>query len=144
VSLQVDNELPLVHAVEHRLTDTWLRLLDNAAKFSGPAASIDVRAKVCGDKVVVEVEDRGAGISRMDLDRIFEPFHQSGRDQLIDKAAGTGLGLTIVRNTVQRLGGRIEVDSELGNGATFRVILPIAKVANELSQAPELHPAVGN
>lgn len=140
VSLHTTDGILLVHAVAHRLTDTWLRLLDNAAKFSGPAAPIEVRAEVRGGKAVVEVEDRGAGISRMDLDRIFEPFHQSGRDQLIDKASGTGLGLTIVRNTVQRLGGRVEVDSELGNGATFRVILPVAKVANEDSPVPALQP----
>ena len=141
VSLHTDGDAPRVLAVAHRLTDTWLRLLDNAAKFSDPTASIDVRAEVRGDAVVVEVEDHGAGISRLDLERIFEPFHQSGRDQLIDKASGTGLGLSIVRNTVQRLGGRVEVDSELGNGATFRVILPIAKVANEDAQVPGLQPA---
>ncbi|MBL8728883.1 MAG: HAMP domain-containing histidine kinase [Planctomycetes bacterium] len=126
VRCDIPPDLPRVTGVEHRLTDIWCRLLDNAHKFSPREAPIELRARHQHGEVVVEVVDRGVGISRLDLLTIFEPFRQVGRDQLTDKANGTGLGLTLVKNTVERHGGRIEVDSELGNGSTFRVRLPIA------------------
>jgi signal transduction histidine kinase len=106
------------------LTDVWGRLLDNAAKFSEAGQPIELRGHRRGNDVVVEVADRGVGVSRVDLARIFEPFCQVGRDQLTDKAHGTGLGLSLAKKTVERHGGRIEVESELGNGATFRVVVP--------------------
>ncbi|MBL8756067.1 MAG: HAMP domain-containing histidine kinase [Planctomycetes bacterium] len=109
-----------------RLQQAWHRLLDNALKFSAVDQPVVVTARVVGVAVVVEFVDRGAGISRLDLDRIFEPFCQVGRDQMVDKAHGTGLGLTLVKATIERLGGRIEVDSELGAGSTFRIALPLA------------------
>jgi signal transduction histidine kinase len=122
-------DLPRVQGVEHRLTDIWCRLLDNAQKFSARGAAIEVRARPEQGAVVIEIVDHGVGISRLDLPNIFEPFRQVGRDQLTDKASGTGLGLTLVKNTVERHAGHIEVDSELGNGSTFRVTLPIAVAA---------------
>ena len=126
--LRIDtaDALPTVRGNAAKLAEVWSRLLDNAVKFSDAGAPIEVHARVHGGEVQVEVVDRGVGISRVDLGRIFEPFCQVGRDQLTDKAHGTGLGLTLVKRAVERHGGRIEVDSELGNGATFRVVLPIA------------------
>lgn len=126
IGLEVAPDLPMVRGVEHRLIDVWCRLLDNAAKFSDRDQPIEVRARQACDEIAVEVTDHGVGISRVELSSIFEPFHQVGRDQMTEKAHGTGLGLTLVKNTVERHGGRIEVDSELGNGATFRVLLPVA------------------
>ncbi|MFM1874024.1 MAG: hypothetical protein RL398_3446 [Planctomycetota bacterium] len=138
VRLQVPADDLCVDAVAHRLTDSWLRLLDNAAKFSAADTPIDVRVRRDGAEVVVEVVDRGVGISRLDLDRVFEPFLQVGRDQLTDKAHGAGLGLSIVRNTVERHGGRIEVDSELGAGTTFVVRLPLVRKADAAGSADRL------
>lgn len=74
--------------------------------------------------MVVEVTDTGAGVPVAELDRIFERFYR------IDKArsralGGTGLGLSLVRNAVDRQGGRVSVDSVLGQGSVFRVVLPV-------------------
>lgn len=124
VRVGVPRDLPCVVGNADRLQETWSRLLDNAAKFSDAGEPIDVRARGSGREVVVEVVDRGVGIARADLERVFEPFCQAGRDQLTEKARGTGLGLTLARNAVVRHGGRIEVESELGRGSTFRVLLP--------------------
>ena len=129
VRLDVAPDLPPVLGVEHRLVDVWGRLLDNAQKFSPRDTAIEVRAWQQHGEVLVEVTDHGVGISRVELASVFEPFRQVGRDQLTDKAVGTGLGLTLVRNTVERLGGTVEVDSELGNGSTFRIAMPAAAVA---------------
>lgn len=123
VRVDVAKDLPPVLGDPARLGEVWCRLIDNAAKFSAEDSPIEVHARWSGE-VVVEVVDQGVGVSRLDLDRIFQPFMQVGRDQMTDKAQGTGLGLTLAKSTIEKHGGRIEVDSELGNGATFRVHLP--------------------
>lgn len=109
-----------------RLTRLWRSLLDNAAKFSDAGAPIVVRVAGTSTSCVVEVEDRGIGIPRDHLGRIFEPFHQGARDILTEKASGLGLGLSLARDIVQRHRGLIDVQSEPGAGSTFRVALPRA------------------
>lgn len=116
--------LPPVLGDAHRLTETWCRLLDNAIKFSPPDSPIEVAAQARSGHVVVGVSDHGVGIAFEDRERIFEPFCQVGRDQLIDKAIGTGLGLTLARSVVEAHGGTIAVSSKPGVGSTFRVTLP--------------------
>ena len=80
------------------------------------------------DSIIVEVEDRGPGIHPSDHEVIFGRFRQACSDFLTDKPRGTGLGLSIAEAIVRRHRGRVEVDSALGAGATFRVILPIGDV----------------
>ena len=99
-------------------------MLDNALKFSPAGAPVDVAVTAGLHEVVVAVADRGSGIAPEHLDQVFEPFRQVGRDQMIDKANGAGLGLTLVRRIVERHQGRVEVCSDIGHGATFRVRLP--------------------
>ena len=122
--LDAPRDLACVVGNAERLTETWGRLIDNAAKFSAAGTPIDVQVRAVGRDVVVEVVDRGVGIAAADLALIFAPFCQVGRDQLTDKAKGTGLGLTLAKNAVERHGGRIEAESQLGKGSTFRVCLP--------------------
>jgi signal transduction histidine kinase len=141
VRLDLAPELPAIEADGPRLAEVWVRLLDNAAKFSPSDSPIDLRARQSDGQLQVTVTDYGVGISRVDYERIFEAFCQVGRDQLTDKASGTGLGLTLVRNAVERHGGRIEVDSELGNGATFRVFLPLSGSPLSGSHPSGSHPS---
>jgi len=122
---EVAPDLPRVIGSALRLTNTWRRLLDNAGKFSERGKPIEVFARRRGGEVVVEIVDCGVGIAKSELGRIFEPFRQVGRDQMIDKARGAGLGLALTKSTIERHGGRIEVASTLGEGSTFRVILPV-------------------
>lgn len=126
-------ELPNVVADGGQLTEVWARLLDNAGKFSADDAPIEVRVFEVEGRVVVEVEDHGAGIAAEDLDAIFEPFAQVGRDQMTDKATGTGLGLTLAKATVEAHGGRINVRSKPGVGSTFVVSLPAEVTAPVLA-----------
>ena len=77
--------------------------------------------------------DRGPGIDPDDHQVIFGRFRQACSDFLTDKPRGTGLGLTIAEAIVRRHRGKIEVDSTLGEGSTFRVILPIADVESLLT-----------
>ena len=125
VVLRFAHDVPPVVAVSDRLVEVWSRLLDNAVKFSGPDASIELALRADDCDVYVEVTDHGAGIAEEDLPRIFEPFAQVGRDQMTDKAGGAGLGLTLAKATVELLGGSIRVQSRRGDGTTVQVRLPV-------------------
>jgi signal transduction histidine kinase len=108
-------------------------LIDNAVKYSGPEVDVRVRAHAAGDGTVrVEIEDRGVGIPRAELRRIFQPFYRAGLD-VQRRVAGLGLGLFIVRWLVQRQGGRVVARSEgPGRGSRFAVSLRAAPGARAM------------
>jgi len=104
-----------------RLRQILLNLLSNAIKF-GRGQPITVNSKATSEGgIVLEVTDHGEGIAPADLEKIFDEFVQLGKTQLTE---GTGLGLPISRRLAEMLGGRLEVDSVLGTGSTFRLVLP--------------------
>ncbi len=98
-------------------------LLDNAVRYSPEGGRVDVRLVERDGRAVLEVEDTGIGIPTRDLPRIFERFYRVDRARSRE-TGGTGLGLSIARHIAERHGGRIEAESELGRGSTFRVTLP--------------------
>ncbi len=110
-----------------RLEQAFVNLLDNAVKFNRPGGEVRIETRSTGaGKVQVIVSDTGIGIPSEDLPRIFERFYR------VDKArsrevGGTGLGLSIVKHVIERMGGAIVVDSQLGKGSTFTVTLPVAQ-----------------
>ncbi len=97
-------------------------LLDNAVKYSTEGGTVKLRAAPQQGDLVIEVQDDGPGIPSEKHQRIFERFYRvdEGRSR---ELGGTGLGLAIVKHLVQALGGRIELESEPGQGSTFRVTL---------------------
>jgi two-component system phosphate regulon sensor histidine kinase PhoR len=106
-----------------RMQQVLINLLDNAVKYgSGP---VSVRAEPADGLVRISVTDAGPGITLAEQERIFEKFYRVD-PQLTHAPGGTGLGLYISRELVQRMGGRLEVTSEPGAGATFVVELPRA------------------
>lgn len=121
-------DTPQVVADPSRLGQVFLNLIVNAMQAlpegspSEQLIRITVRASDDGAWVLASVEDSGHGIPTDRLERIFEPFYTT---KPIGK--GTGLGLSISRNIVTSFGGHIEVDSELGKGATFTVALPVSE-----------------
>jgi len=126
---QYGSPLSLEHAGEplqvtsdpRRLRQILLNLLSNAIKF-GRGQPISVRSHGTPDGgVVVEVRDQGEGIAPNDLEKIFEEFVQLGKTQLTE---GTGLGLPISRRLAEMMGGRLEVESTVGEGSIFRLVLP--------------------
>jgi signal transduction histidine kinase len=105
------------------VSQALVNLLDNAVKYSGSSRDIRVRLKSEHGESVVEVEDRGLGIPSSELDRIFDRFYRVGNSY--DKG-GYGLGLYLVRHTMEAHGGRVEVESEPGSGSIFRLVFPRA------------------
>jgi two-component system phosphate regulon sensor histidine kinase PhoR len=107
-----------------RLEQALVNLLDNAIKFNRPSGEVSVRAvENASDQVEISVSDSGIGIAKEDVNRIFERFYR------VDKArsrqvAGTGLGLSIVRHAVEQMRGNVTVESELGKGSCFTIVLP--------------------
>ena len=128
VHLDIEPGLPKTAGDRDRLKQVWTNLLSNAIKFSKGEEKVKVRARKAHDAIVVEVEDKGPGISPEDQEKIFERFKQVTSDIMTEKPSGTGLGLTIAKDIVERHGGRIEVQSEVGKGSIFRVILPVYTV----------------
>ncbi|HEX17375.1 MAG TPA: HAMP domain-containing histidine kinase, partial [Thermoplasmatales archaeon] len=127
IEKMVEYDLPDLLLDKNRMEQVITNLLSNAIKFSNRNSRILVRAKRDGENVVLEVQDFGRGIPKSKLNKIFEPFYQvdTGMDR---KFGGAGLGLTIVKGIIEAHGGRVEVDSKLGEGSTFRIILPVEHV----------------
>jgi signal transduction histidine kinase len=113
--------LPEVQCMASQINQVVMNLVVNAAHAIGEQrGKIVVRTAQRGQDVVLEVQDNGSGIPKDVLPRIFDPFFTT---KPVGK--GTGLGLSLSYGIVQKHHGRIEVDSELGQGTTFRVILPL-------------------
>ena len=100
-------------------------LVNNAVKYSAAGGFVDLSLSRVDDQVVFTCTDHGLGISEADQAHLFSEFFRSTNPEALGRP-GTGLGLAIVARIVSRHAGRIEVESELGAGATFRVTLPIA------------------
>ena len=128
--LEVQGE-PIALGEPQELLLVFRNLIDNAVKYSG--AKVDVCVRAAADAqggVTIEVEDRGMGIPRKELRRIFQPFYRAGLD-VQRRVKGLGLGLFIVRFLVRRQGGRVEAASEgPGHGSRFAVWLRAAPSAS--------------
>jgi signal transduction histidine kinase len=105
-----------------RLTQVVTNLVDNAIKYSPAGGRIEVRLRPHPEGLELTVRDRGIGLSAAQKERLFERFYRVATGTV--SSGGLGLGLYISRDIVERHGGRIWVESELGKGACFHVVLP--------------------
>lgn len=124
VSLDVAEGLPEVVTDESRLTQVVGNLIANAVKFSPPEVPVEVSARLDEAVVVIRITDHGEGIPEESRGRIFERFVQLERANT-RKAGGFGLGLYIVRQVCDALGAGVGVESEVGEGSTFTVRIPL-------------------
>jgi signal transduction histidine kinase len=123
VEAVVREPLPAVRGDRDRLRQVLVNLIDNAVKYSPPGDRVSVKAEQSDSRVVIEVRDRGPGISPEHQRLIFEKF---GRANVAEHAKpGTGLGLFIARSIAEAHGGALEVRSAPGRGTTFRLSLPL-------------------
>lgn len=105
------------------LQQALINLLDNAVKYSAAGAEVLVKAESDDRFVRLSVRDHGCGIPAGEIDKIFDEFYRVHNDEF--RPAGSGLGLTLVHQTIEAHGGRISVWSEVGTGSTFTIELPL-------------------
>lgn len=123
--LDVPDDAPLALADPTDLGHVLSNLVGNAVKYTPPGGEVRVAVDADAERVRIEVRDTGIGISAEDQRHLFAEFFRSTNPAALEQS-GSGLGLTIVRRLVERLGGRVGVESELGRGSCFRVELPRA------------------
>ena len=126
VTLAVEGESVTVGVPISRLKELLFNLMGNGIKYSENGGTVTTRVRVEDGKAVISVEDHGIGIPEEDQSRVFERFYrvEKGRAR---KNGGTGLGLAIVKHITQLYGGTVGLESQVGKGSTFTVILPIPK-----------------
>ncbi|TAK05945.1 MAG: PAS domain S-box protein [Candidatus Manganitrophaceae bacterium] len=114
-------DIPEILCYPQQINQVFMNLLVNAAQSMPKKGKIWIRSRVEGDWIVVEIEDTGCGIAAEHLKKIFDPFFTT---KPVGK--GTGLGLSVSYGIVQKHKGKIEVESTVGKGTKFRVLLPMA------------------
>jgi PAS domain S-box-containing protein len=122
LQLDADRSLPLVEADRERIRQALSNLIGNSVKFSPPGTTILLRAEKRDGEVTVSVTDQGPGMTAEQLAHAFDRFWQSRRTD----REGAGLGLAITQGIIEAHGGRIWVQSSVGQGSTFYFTLPIA------------------
>ncbi|MFM8431103.1 MAG: sensor histidine kinase, partial [Holophagaceae bacterium] len=105
-----------------RLYQMIHNLISNAFKYADPKSKVRLSFSLVSDRMVIQVQDEGPGIAIMEQEKIFERFYRTSSARGIP---GTGLGLSIVKQLANKLGGAISLKSELGEGSTFTLSLPL-------------------
>jgi signal transduction histidine kinase len=121
---RIDPDLPTVSSDERWLAHVLVNLVSNAVKFTPEGGRVIVRASRRGDAVALEVVDTGIGIAPDERAAIFEPFRQAEHGDA-KGYGGVGLGLALVARLTDLLGAQVELESTVGKGSTFRVIVPL-------------------
>lgn len=120
---EIAENLPPISADKRALTQAVQNLIANSIKYSNGEKFVKISARNGGGKIKIAVEDKGLGIEKNELGKIFEPFYRSKK--VVDaQIHGNGLGLSIVKQIVEAHDGKIEVESETGSGSKFTIELP--------------------
>ena len=138
VETELDRELPRIHGNEGKLQQVVLNLLLNArdAMHGSPDGRIRIATKQRAGRVTVVVQDFGGGIEPEHLHRIFDPFFTTKTKPSTGQHKGTGLGLAVSYGIMQEHGGKMQVESMVGVGTTFRLEFPAAAGAGRAASSP--------
>ncbi len=134
VVYQSNSSIPSILADEVYLKAAIKQLIDNAIKFSPKKqnSSVHVHADVEQEELVISVTDHGIGIPEEEIDLLFDPFYQINRKK--NEQQGSGAGLAIVRHVTMLHQGKVEVESQPNEGASFRLRIPVVTSPEEVSQ----------
>ncbi|SCX87913.1 two-component system histidine kinase PnpS [Alkaliphilus peptidifermentans] len=120
---EVEGNLPIIYGNRDWFKQMLINLLDNAIKYTPQGGRVQINAYQKYNHVVIVVKDSGLGIPKNELPRLFERFYRVDKARS-KKVIGTGLGLAIVKHIVLAFNGRIKVNSEVGKGTEFTIIIP--------------------
>jgi signal transduction histidine kinase len=125
IQKEIATDLPEMNFDGEAIASVLVNLLSNAMKFSHKIKEVTVKVFKDNGNVVLQVADKGIGISPKDTSRIFKRFFRV-KNEIVSETRGSGLGLTLVKHISEAHGGRIKVDSEPGKGSVFSIILPLS------------------
>lgn len=126
VALEVElgDDLTPVWADSTLLRQAIANLLDNAVKYTPGGGTVRLRSRQEQGQLLLQVQDTGVGIAPADKNRLFERFYRARRPESL-KSRGSGLGLSIVKSIAEQHGGEVRVESRLGSGSTFTLVIPV-------------------
>ncbi len=125
IKKEITSDLPEMNFDGEAIASVLVNLLSNAMKFSPKIKEVTVKLFKDDGNAVLQVADKGIGISPKDTSRIFSRFYRV-KNEIVSDSGGSGLGLTLVKHIAEAHGGRINVESEPGKGSIFSVILPLS------------------
>jgi signal transduction histidine kinase len=124
LDVRVAKDLPEVVVDKEALGQALINLVNNAIKFSRDQKYLGLEVRQDGDRVLMTVRDRGIGVAKGELKRIFDKFYRA-EDSLVHETKGSGLGLALVRHIMEAHGGEVLVESAPGRGSSFTLVLPL-------------------
>jgi signal transduction histidine kinase len=124
LKVTIAEDLPEVVLDPEALSQALLNLANNAIKYSGDEKFLGLDVRREGEGIVISVTDHGVGIPRAEQKKIFEKFYRV-ENTLVHTTKGSGLGLALVQHITEAHGGSVELESEPGQGSTFRLLLPL-------------------
>jgi signal transduction histidine kinase len=125
-----------IYADSARLNQVVGNLLSNAISYTPSSGRVTLRVGLAGEQALIQVQDSGVGIAAEHIPHLFKPFYRAGK-----RMDSTGLGLAIVKEIVDLHGGSISVESQVGKGTTFTVLLPLYTEAPTPDLVPDSSPA---
>jgi signal transduction histidine kinase len=126
---EIPAELPLLHADPNQLERALANLLSNALKFTPAGGFVILGARAAGERAELFVQDNGKGIPPDARARLFERFERGSEDGAFGSTAGTGLGLHLVRESIEGMGGTVALESEPGKGTRVTLTLDTVSIA---------------
>jgi len=121
--VKIEDNLPVISGNRSSVEAMFINLISNAIKYTPPGGKVNVEMGENAQNIQLEVSDTGIGVEDLDFPRIFEKFYRIKSD-LTKNISGTGLGLSIVKSVVDAHYGTINVESKVGEGTTFTILLP--------------------
>ena len=125
IQSNIQPDLPPVLIDRDAMEQAISNLIDNAIKYSGAVKQLSITTKTVGSDLSIEVADHGIGIPRAEQAKVFEKFYRVGNG-LVHDVKGSGLGLSLVKHIIEAHNGTISVESEVGKGSRFTILLPLS------------------
>ena len=126
IQTNIQPDLPPVLIDRDAMAQAISNLIDNAIKYSGEVKQLSITTGRRGSDLSIEIADRGIGIPRAEQAKVFEKFYRVGNG-LVHDVKGSGLGLSLVKHIIEAHQGTISVESEVGKGSRFTILLPVAR-----------------